>query len=705
MQSANVLGVAPPQARAGRIRGGFRLMDNAGRSAFGRGWRLAGLAELYPDEEGAMLLMPGRRPYYYELEEGSYQVPEADFATLEREAGAQGGWLHTEKDGMQMHLDAGGRMDWAADRNGNRTSYRYDSAGRLVRVVDPVGRETRLSYAQNYLRTATDPAGRVTRNLSDGTMEQTYTYIEDSNRLDVREILLRNHDGTGLQAQSARYEYNDAGRLWKVYEANELRAEYLYNAKNQRKVKLLYSEGNLAGEIIYHYDQIGMLIAETDNEGRLLRDYIWMSGVPIAQIEPRDIGEYITYLHTDHLYTPRRGTNASGEVVWIWESDAFGAQAPTEAPDSDSVHASIYLRFSGQYHDNETGLYYNWNRYYESPTGRYLTADPIGLPSRFMSKNQRKVKLLYEDDSLVGEIIYHYDKSGMLIAETDDEGEVLRDYIWINEVPVAQIEPNGSNERISYLHVDHLKTPRRATSEDGTVTWGWESDAFGTQSPDEDVDDDARTNIRLRFLGQYHDIETGLHYNWYRYYSPSLGRYLQSEPIRFGNRLNTFNCVDQNPLSWIDFNGLCKCGPGVKCVFSQALEIALACLEGCLGRELTLTSGWRIGERRGKKFTDHGRSQAVDIGENTNPGICPKKMRDCYMGCFPKGSYGQREYNRKDDPAAGTHYHLQTNEHLYETTLNEPLYKLSHERLPDDKIRESRFADSIQPHTRAGQRQ
>jgi RHS repeat-associated protein len=36
------------------------------------------------------------------------------------------------------------------------------------------------------------------------------------------------------------------------------------------------------------------------------------------------------------------------------------------------------LRFSGQYYDSETGLHYNYNRYYDPRSGRYITPDPIG---------------------------------------------------------------------------------------------------------------------------------------------------------------------------------------------------------------------------------------------------------------------------------------------------------------------------------------
>mgnify|MGYP001554069195 CR=1 FL=1 len=64
------------------------------------------------------------------------------------------------------------------------------------------------------------------------------------------------------------------------------------------------------------------------------------------------------------------------------------------------------------------------------------------------------------------------------------------------------------------------------------------------------------------FAGQYFDNETGLHYNWNRYYSPETGRYIASDPLGLVAGLNVYNYVNGNPLWAIDPLGLESCSWG-----------------------------------------------------------------------------------------------------------------------------------------------
>ncbi|WP_082405754.1 RHS repeat-associated core domain-containing protein [Pseudomonas sp. NBRC 111117] len=55
----------------------------------------------------------------------------------------------------------------------------------------------------------------------------------------------------------------------------------------------------------------------------------------------------------------------------------------------------------------------------------------------------------------------------------------------------------------------------------------------------------------LRFQGQYHDRETGLHYNRYRYYDPGVGRFVSKDPISYAGGLN-LHLYAPNLIEWVD---------------------------------------------------------------------------------------------------------------------------------------------------------
>ncbi len=71
-----------------------------------------------------------------------------------------------------------------------------------------------------------------------------------------------------------------------------------------------------------------------------------------------------------------------------------------------------------------------------------------------------------------------------------------------------------------------------------------------------DVDSDGTSvTLNTRFPGQQYDPETGLHYNYFRYYDPSTGRYITSDPIGLAGGLNTYGYVGGNPMGYSDPTG------------------------------------------------------------------------------------------------------------------------------------------------------
>lgn len=141
----------------------------------------------------------------------------------------------------------------------------------------------------------------------------------------------------------------------------------------------------------FFYDDSGQIIGEyKDNvstttptdDWLVLQETVWLDDIPVVLIKKPTATSAIQtyYIHADHLNTPRVIVNTSNTVLWRWDNvHAFGANLPLEDPDNNGQTFEYNPRFPGQYFDKETNLHYNYFRYYEPETGRYISPDPIGL--------------------------------------------------------------------------------------------------------------------------------------------------------------------------------------------------------------------------------------------------------------------------------------------------------------------------------------
>jgi large repetitive protein len=238
--------------------------------------------------------------------------------------------------------------------------YGYDNLYRLTSATNPASANEAYAYDPLSNRTnSTAVSGPWTYNQNNellGYTNVSFAYDTNGNLIhktegpqtvnyfyDVANCLIRVEDGTG--SVIAEYGYDPFGRrLWKKVGA--IRTYFFYS-----------DEG---------------LVGEYTADGAEIKTYGYAPGSPwsSAPVYQKTGGNYYWY-HNDHLGTPQKIVDSSGHVVWSGTYDSFGHCAVAVAEIGNN------LRFAGQYYDAELGLHYNWNRYYDPSTGRYLSTDPI----------------------------------------------------------------------------------------------------------------------------------------------------------------------------------------------------------------------------------------------------------------------------------------------------------------------------------------
>jgi YD repeat-containing protein len=130
-----------------------------------------------------------------------------------------------------------------------------------------------------------------------GTQSASYTF--DAN-------------GNTVAENGNSYTYNQNQRL--IHAAAAQAGDYVYNANGQRASKVVNGQTT-----VFHYDQSGQLIAETDAIGTPQAEYLYLDGQPLAKIDATGI----SYIHTDHLGTPQLMTDSQGAVVWQIQARPF----------------------------------------------------------------------------------------------------------------------------------------------------------------------------------------------------------------------------------------------------------------------------------------------------------------------------------------------------------------------------------------------
>ena len=86
-----------------------------------------------------------------------------------------------------------------------------------------------------------------------------------------------------------------------------------------------------------------------------------------------------------------------------------------------------------------------------------------------------------------------------------------------------------SCQQTHYFRCDQIGIPREMTDKDGNLLWF--GDYYGWGKLKSETNTSGTTHQPFRLQNQYCDRETGLHYNFFRYYKPEAGRFVNQDPI------------------------------------------------------------------------------------------------------------------------------------------------------------------------------
>lgn len=478
-----------------------------------------------------------------------------------------------DDDALTVYVyDKEGRLRTVTDAEGSVWENRYSAAGRRIKRIDGLGRETGFSY---------DDSGNLMRIDHPNGEWETFTYDQNNRRtglaysdgrsaaftLDAHGNTIRKADWTG----TTQYIYDEVNRLTSVTDPFGKTVQYGYDLAGKR-TSITYPS---VGSVGYAYDERGALQKVTDWNGQ---EFIYaLDGAqrPTSRTFPNGIVAHYGYDNAGRLTALDYQKGAETLLSYTLTLDPNGNPTnvtSTGLPDIDALYGKNLSYTHDLAHqmlsDGENAYTYDQRgamSQREQPTPRETTYDfsADGMLQQYATDDGTVVANLFDASrhrlgaTRNGEQTrYVLDRQrGMenVLMETAANGSPTRSYVHGDQT-LAMYPATGQASRF-YLS-DPFGNIVALTDAQGAVTDTYRYDPFGKV-----IGETGTSDNPFKFVGAFGVMEepAGLSFMRARYYDPEQGRFVSVDPVE--GRLvdpvtfHRYTYGANNTFKWMDPDG------------------------------------------------------------------------------------------------------------------------------------------------------
>lgn len=432
--------------------------------------------------------------------------------------------------------DIGGRMTYA-ERGAWVVTFEYDRANR-VKVTTQNGQVVKYDYdIPKRFRTNTYPAGRIVTEAMDERSRLSTVNRGAGPIFPITPIALYTYD-LGNRVLTRQYE-------------NSTTATYSYN-QNNWITDLTHIGPTPIASFGYDYDKEGnKRFEEKRHDTNRSEAYQYDK---VYRLIDYKVGNLVGAT----VPLPITQTAYNLDKLGNWDSKV--KDGVTQNRQHNQVNELTKIDGVDLIYDNNGNLIENGNYFYTYDEENRLTAVTRKADSKVVGQYQydalsrRIVKVA--DPDLLGSnpvaTLYFYDDA-RIVEEQNTLGATQATYVYGNYIDEILTMARGGQPY--YYHQNSLGSVAAVTDKTGAVVERHEYDAYGKVT----IYDNSYTQLPssaignpYMFTGREYDQETGLYYYRARYYSPTLGRFLQRDPLGYVDGMHLYEYVKNNGVNRID---------------------------------------------------------------------------------------------------------------------------------------------------------